>query len=302
MTKKGLLTLKYGDPGNWSWGPRLRDKAGYLTPDDIYELAVCDLVHPDTDWLDVGCGRDLFSQNPKTAKILAARCRSLTGLDPSANIFENPLLQHRHQGTMQEFSPGYRYDLITLRMVAEHVTDPKDAVEALAHLTRPGGRVVIYTVNKWSPASLVAAMTPMAVHHAVKHVLWKAEERDTFPTAYKMNTRSTLKRLFQTAGFREESFRYLDDTRIFHRFKWLNIIELAAWRALKWIGLRYPENCLFGIYVYGVAAQPRSGGQPMEAASDLAARDDRPPSAPRQDERASDGQHLRAPLTASPTR
>ena len=64
MTKKGLLTLKYGDPGNWSWGPRLRDKAGYLTPDDIYELAVCDLVHPDTDWLDVGCGRDLFSQNP----------------------------------------------------------------------------------------------------------------------------------------------------------------------------------------------------------------------------------------------
>ena len=64
------------------------------------------------------------------------------------------------------------YDLITLRMVAEHIAHPRDAVAALARLAKPGGRVVVYTVWKWSPASIAAAVTPMAVHHRLKKLLW----------------------------------------------------------------------------------------------------------------------------------
>lgn len=245
-----LLTLKYGKPGERNWGPRFRATAGYLTPDDIYEQTICDLVTPGTDWLDVGCGRDLFPHNRKTAAILAARCHSLTGIDPSPNVFENELLQHRYQCMPEDFNPGLRYDLITLRMVAEHVTHPMQMAGSLARLIRPGGRVVIYTVNKWSPVSLIAAVTPLSFHHAVKHLLWNTEEKDTFPTAYLMNTRKTLDHVFQTAGFREESFRYLDDARSFQQFKLSNILELAAWRLFKAFGLRYPENCLLGTYVF----------------------------------------------------
>ncbi len=255
-----LLTLKYGKPSERNWGPRFRARAGYQTPDDIYEQTICDLVTPGTDWLDVGCGRDLFPHNPRTAEILASRCRSLTGVDPSPNIFENKLLHHRFQGMPQDFKPEQRYDLITLRMVAEHVTDPAQLTGALARLIRPGGRVVIYTVNKWSPVSLIAAVTPLSFHHAVKSVIWNTEEKDTFPTEYRMNTRKTLQRVFRAAKFREESFRYLDDCRSFQKYKLLNILELSIWRLLKAFGLLYPENCLLGIYVFeGSAQEPHPG-------------------------------------------
>ena len=245
-----LLTLKYGKPSERGWGPRFRARAGYQTPDDIYEQTICDLVTERTDWLDVGCGRDLFPHNPKTAEILAARCHSLTGIDPSPNILENKLLHHRSQCMPEDFRPGLCYDLITLRMVAEHVTNPMQLTGSLSRLIRPGGRVVIYTVNKWSPVSLVAAVTPLGFHHAVKSVIWNTEEKDTFPTAYRMNTRKALNHAFQNAGFREVDFHYLDDARTFQNFKLLNVIELTAWRTLKFLGLRYPENCLLGTYAF----------------------------------------------------
>src|SRR4028119_1955916 len=58
-----LSAIKYGNLEDAGWGPRLRDRMGYFTPDDWYEATVWNLVGPTTDWLDVGCGRDLFPSN-----------------------------------------------------------------------------------------------------------------------------------------------------------------------------------------------------------------------------------------------
>jgi 2-polyprenyl-3-methyl-5-hydroxy-6-metoxy-1,4-benzoquinol methylase len=243
-----LAALKYGDLAHGGWAPRLRARFGYYTPDDWYEAHVWGLITSETDWLDVGCGRALFPSNAAAARVLAARCKSLTGLDPSDNIDDNPFLHHRAKCMLENFHPGRQYDLITMRMVAEHVADPAAAVAALARLTRPGGRVVIYTVNKWSPVSLVSAVTPMSVHHAVKSVLWGGEARDNFPTEYKMNTRATLRDLFSRAGFSEQHFAYLCDTRVTGRWRAANFVELALWRLLRAVGLTYPENCLLGVY------------------------------------------------------
>src|SRR5947208_2800014 len=78
---------------------------------------------------------------------------------------------------------------------------------------RPGGKVVAYTVNRWSPVSLAAKAIPFGLHHAFKRALWRTEERDTFPVAYRMNTRGALRRAFGAHGFREAGFAYLDDCR-----------------------------------------------------------------------------------------
>src|SRR6202000_1313212 len=104
-------------------------------------------------------------------------------------------------------------DLITLRMVAEHVEAPETVAKQLALLLNPGGRIVIYTVSRHSPSVLAAAATPLWVHHAVKRVLWRTEERDTFPTVYRMNTRAALRRLFCGEGLSEVMFEYLADCR-----------------------------------------------------------------------------------------
>ena len=248
METAEFFGLKYGDLEKGGWGPRLRARFGYVTPDDRYELLVSQCVTPETDWLDVGCGRFLFAHNKEVAGILAGRCKSLSGIDPSDNILENELLGHREQCLLQEYRPGRQYDLVTLRMVVEHIDDPIGAAAALARLLRPGGRAVVYTVNKWSPITVLSAVTPLSVHIRAKRFLWGGEDRDTFPTVYKMNTRRVLADLFSGAGFAEDSFEYLADPRTLSRFKATNVLELALWRGLRALGIVYPENCLLGVY------------------------------------------------------
>jgi len=136
-------------------------------------------------------------------------------------------------------------------MVVEHVENPGLFVSSLKRLLRPGGRALVYTVYKYSPASVVAALTPMSVHHAVKRVLWGTEERDSFPVHYRMNTRSALLNVFQQQGFQLESFSYLDDCRSFARWPLAFNAEILTSKLLRAAGLRYPESCLLAVFVRG---------------------------------------------------
>jgi len=243
-----VASVKYGKLAEGGWGPRLRARFGHYTPDDWYEALLDSLVGPATRWLDVGCGREILPFSPAGAASLSQRCASLTGLDPSDNIDDNPYVHHRAKCMLEDFAPEQKFDLVTLRMVVEHITAPQSAAAALSRLCAAGGLVVIYTVDKYSPVSLVSAFTPMSVHHAIKYWLWRSEERDTFPTAYLMNTRASLRALMSEHGFAEAAFFTLSDTRTTNRFFLLNVIELSLWRVLRALALNYPEKCLMGVY------------------------------------------------------
>lgn len=243
-----FFARKYGDASAVGRGPRTRLRFHYFTPDDCYEATVSRLVFPGASWLDVGCGRDIFPGNERLARELSARCGRLVGIDPSDNIDQNPFLHARVKAPLEEFHTGEQFDLVTFRMVVEHVQRPAAVLQALARLVKPAGKVVVFTVNKWSPVSLAAKLVPFGAHHAVKSFLWRTEERDTFPVVYAMNTRRQLRRLFQRAGFRECAFSYLDDCRTFARFPYLNLLELAARTLFRKVSLPYPENCLLGVY------------------------------------------------------
>ena len=243
-----LFRTKYGEPEQTGPRPRRRYGFGYFLPDDHYEALVDSLVSPSTRWLDVGGGRHLFPANPKLAEQLSRRCLHLSGVDPSPNILENPFVAERVQSVVQDYAAREPFDLLTLRMVAEHIAEPAGAMEAFRRLLKPGGTLVIYTINKWSPVSILAWLTPFRMHHPVKKIAWQTEEQDTFPIAYRMNTRRTLAKLAEAHGFRETAFRRLDDLSTFAGFRLLNYAELLAWRAFRTIGLTYPENCLLGVY------------------------------------------------------
>jgi len=246
-----LALLKYGPAPTRGWGPTLRDGFGYFTPDDWYETLVDQLVTPATRWLEVGCGRHIFPSNSALAEKLAARCARLVGVDESDNIADNPYIHAYQRVYLEDFKTDEVFDLITLRMVAEHVRDPERLVGALTKLLAPGGRIVIYTVHRWAPVSVVAWLTPMAVHHALKGILWEAEERDTFAVEYRMNTRRALAAVFTKHGFQEKSYRLLGDCRTFQRWKLTNLLELAMWKMLGAIGLQYPEMCVLTTYGWG---------------------------------------------------
>jgi glycosyltransferase involved in cell wall biosynthesis len=243
-----VFRLKYASNGQLGWGSLLRRRFGYFTPDDIYESLVARLVDGDSFWLDIGCGRNLFPDNPSLSRLLAERAKLLVGVDPDMTIEENPYVHKRVRGTLDQFCPDRKYTLLTMRMVAEHIEDPISALKALAELAAPGGRVVVYTVNRWAPIALASAITPFRFRVFLKRLLWRTEDKDSFPVTYRMNTRKTLARLFGDFGFREVHFAYLDDCRTFARFRLLHRFELGFWRLLRALGLRYPETCLLGTY------------------------------------------------------
>lgn len=243
-----FIRRKYGDPAALGPNPQRRLRFGYLTPDDHYECLVDRLVTPSCRWLDVGGGRNVFPSNPALARELADRCGHLTGVDPSPNIHENPFAHERVQSLIEDYTSATPFDLLTLRMVAEHITNPVAALGAMHRLLRPGGTLVIYTINKWAPVSVAAWAVPFGLHHPIKKLFWGTEAKDTFSVAYRMNTRRTLRTLAEANGFRETAFRKLDDLATFQRFRPLNYGELISWKACRTVGLTYPENCLLGVY------------------------------------------------------
>jgi SAM-dependent methyltransferase len=245
---ESIFRLKHGDPETTGWSPRRRYRFGYFTPDDVYEAAVDGLVGPGCAWLDVGCGRDLFPSNRPLSRRLADRCGVLVGVDPDGTIEENEFVHVAFRGTLEDYRPDREFDLVTLRMVAEHIERPESAVDTLARLVRPGGKVVVYTVARLAPVSIASRMIPFRFHHAIKHSLWKTEDKDTFPVVYRMNTRRRLARLFGVRGFRECEFRYLADCRVFGGHRALGLLELLLWRGFQAVGIRYPESCLLGVY------------------------------------------------------
>jgi hypothetical protein len=133
-------------------------------------------------------------------------------------------------------------------MVVEYICDPKRTIDILKRMIRPGGKVVIYTVNRWSPVTLISSCIPFSLHHPIKRILWNTEEKDTFPSVYRMNTRENLSELFADGGFTEIYFTYLDDCRMFDKFRLISFLNLHLLRFIKKLKFRYPENCLLAVY------------------------------------------------------
>jgi SAM-dependent methyltransferase len=240
--------LRHIHTARMGWRPRMRRRFDYFTPDEYYEAMVARLVTPGCAWLDVGCGRAPFPDSAALAAVLSARCSRLVGIDLDDAVEQNTAVHERIRTSIEDFDTPQRFDVVTLRMVAEHLRSPRRAVAALSRLTRPAGFVIVYTVNRRSPVALLTSLTPFAIHHPVKRLLWGTEEEDTFPVVYRMNTRPALASLFTQGGFREAYFAYLDDCRVLSRFRATQLLELSLRSAVRACGLRYPETCLLGVY------------------------------------------------------
>ena len=150
----------------------------------------------------------------------------IVAVDPSYNVYANEVVHHRVRCPIEDYLPGRQFDLATMRMVAEHVAEPKKVTSALHRLLRPGGFAIILTVNLYSPITLISRLVPQRLHHPVKKLFWGGEEKDAFPVQYKMNTRGKLARLFEEQGFQERAFLHVDDLALFGRFRYLNYLEI----------------------------------------------------------------------------
>jgi 2-polyprenyl-6-hydroxyphenyl methylase/3-demethylubiquinone-9 3-methyltransferase len=110
--------------------------------------------------LDVGCGGGLLAES------LAGRGAAVTGIDLSPALITTAELHALEGGVAVRYrlisaealadeAPG-AYDLVTCMEMLEHVPDPASVIGALARLVRPGGSVVVSTLNRTPKAFLLA--------------------------------------------------------------------------------------------------------------------------------------------------
>lgn len=123
-------------------------------------------------------------------------------------------------------------DLIMSRSVFEHLTDPDSVYREFARVLRPGGRVVFLTANMWDYGTLVARLVPNRLHGRIVKLVEGREEEDTFPTAYKTNTRKDVDALAAAAGLRVEGFEYLSQYPNYLMFNGLLFVIGTAFEKL----------------------------------------------------------------------
>ena len=174
-------------------------------PYRLFEQQVDCLIGKDTTvLLDAGYGRTM----PVLKKYLG-RVRRLIGVE-MVEFTEVPAGIEAFNTDLAHLPlPDSSVDLIMSRSVFEHLADPVAVYREMARVLRPGGAVVFLTANMWDYGTLVARMVPNRFHaRIVKHVEGRMEE-DTFPTAYKTNTRGDVDRLAAGAGLKVAQFFYL---------------------------------------------------------------------------------------------
>lgn len=166
------------------------------------------LLHPNMIILDVGCGRGKFMEDVvtyrKKLRLLRGKVSKVIGLDvdPSAlrntSIDELRLLNHPNEKWPIDDNS---IDLIVSDWTLEHVENPDHFFKEISRVLKPGGYLCIRTTNGWGYVALGARIIPRRFHVKVLQYLQKGRrEEDIFPTLYRCNTVTKVRRMLKKYG------------------------------------------------------------------------------------------------------
>lgn len=152
---------------------------------------------------EVGCGRGALVDTATVGgawQDLRGDGRTVVGIDLEDAGRENPVIDE-----FRLIGPDGRWpfddasvDLAVSDFVLEHVTEPAAFVAELARTLRPGGMFIARTISRRSLLAAAARAVPNEYHaKALERLQPGRQERDVFRTAYQMNTRGDLARLFE---------------------------------------------------------------------------------------------------------
>jgi SAM-dependent methyltransferase len=163
------------------------------------------------DVLDVGAGAGVTG----SIQPLLSRHPRIVGVDPDATLAANPHCHERHRVTIEDYADDHagQFDVVVSVFVLEHVSQPDQFAHACARVLRPGGSWFALTPNVHHYFGATTwALSRSHVSDAVLHWL-KGDavvHEHHFPTVYRFNSRSVVRRRCAEAGFDSVTFRCYD--------------------------------------------------------------------------------------------
>lgn len=145
------------------WDPKGPMRAlHHINPPRVAYIEKCASGLKDKTALDVGCGGGLLTE------ALAAKGAEATGIDLADEALEVARLHGLESGVKANYraisaealaaeSPA-AFDLVCCLEMLEHVPDPASVLRAIAALVKPGGTVVLSTINRNPKAFALAVL------------------------------------------------------------------------------------------------------------------------------------------------
>jgi SAM-dependent methyltransferase len=202
-----LASSDEGRPGLTSWEHYWRvvhssDRA-IRSPIDVFVDRLA--IRARGRWLDAGCGRRSLPEwrSEELHRVLGGGV-AFFGCDADLLALKERRDPGAACGATLEQLP-FRdaiFDFVSANMVFEHLVEPQTTVRELARVTRPGGRILVHTVNGLHYLSWMARLTPYRFHQWIVERVECRMGKDVYPTRYRANTVGRLRRLFEGSGCR----------------------------------------------------------------------------------------------------
>jgi SAM-dependent methyltransferase len=174
------------------WYPDVRDN----WDDELLREWVLARLTPRSSVLDLGAGAGIVTQ--MNFREHAAR---VCGVDLDPRVAENPYLHEAKVAGGEGIPYGNaEFDLVFSDNVLEHLDEPARVFAEVARVLKPGGYFLAKTPNRWHYMPIIARLTPHAFHRFYNRLRGRASV-DTFPTRYRANSISQLRKLAAATGF-----------------------------------------------------------------------------------------------------
>ena len=195
--------------------------------DKLFRERLLHHITSETVVLDLGAGAGIVEEMNFRGN--AAR---MCGIDLDPRVATNPMLDEGKISDASEIPyTDETFDVVFADNVMEHLADPVTVFQEVYRVLRPGGILLFKTPNKTHYMPLIARLTPHRFHQYINKLRGR-EEADTFPTLYRVNSRTQVNNLAQSTGFEVKSISRIEGRPEYLRILFITYLIGAVYERL----------------------------------------------------------------------
>lgn len=247
------------------WWLEKRIVPGHASSQYVYWRELRQNLSEAAVWLDLGCGRQLFTEwMVAEQQEMIRRSKQLVGIDLNrASLLRHEGLRDRVEGSLERlpFRDG-AFDLVTANMVVEHLRDAPEILQEIRRVLKPGGLFIFHTPNYLNFSIFGASLVPQPLKNRLVRFFEERKEEDVFPTFYRMNTPKAIQRLSAAVGFSVVRLTLTDTSALTVILGPIVVLELLWIRLCRLRGLRNLRS-----NIVAVLRNPPGSGVPSRASA-----------------------------------